>query len=130
LTPTLDHTRDESYGDDIQRVRVSLVRNGKASYSRSAPVFLARPQLDNNGNTGLSSNIVATAGWRQSGPGPMIYVFAPNGRVLETHPLPEDRPSNCAFGDDDMASLYVTTITGWLLRARTHRRGVFLGRMR
>ena len=26
-------------------------------------------------------NIVATAGWRQSGPGPMIYVFAPNGRV-------------------------------------------------
>ena len=23
----------------------------------------------------------------------MIYVFAPNGRVLETHPVPADRPT-------------------------------------
>ena len=75
-------------------------------------------------------NIIATAGWRQSGPGPMIYVFAPNGRVLETHPVPEDRPTNCAFGDDDLQTLYVTTIEGWLLRARTHRRGIAVGRMR
>ena len=37
-------------------------------------------------------NIVATAGWERSGPGPMIYVFAPSGRILETHPVPEDRP--------------------------------------
>lgn len=71
-------------------------------------------------------NIIATAGWQQSGPGPMIYVFAPNGRVLETHPVPEDRPTNCCFGDEDMQTLYVTTINGWLLRARTHRRGNFL----
>lgn len=69
-------------------------------------------------------NIIATAGWRWSGPGPMIYVFAPNGRVLETHPVPEDRPTNCAFGDDDLQTLYVTTIEGWLLRARTDHRGV------
>ena len=33
-------------------------------------------------------NIVACAGWREAGPGPMIYVFAPSGRVLETHPVP------------------------------------------
>jgi gluconolactonase len=75
-------------------------------------------------------NIVATAGWRQSGPGPMIYVFAPNGRVLETHPVPEDRPTNCTFGDKDLQTLYVTTIEGWLLRARTERRGVVIGGIR
>src|SRR5688572_349025 len=33
-------------------------------------------------------NIVATAGWEVSGAGPMIYVFSPRGRVLETHPVP------------------------------------------
>ena len=42
-------------------------------------------------------NIIACAGWRESGPGPMIYVFAPSGRVLETHPVPVDRPTNCTF---------------------------------
>lgn len=72
-------------------------------------------------------NIIATAGWRQSGPGPMIYVFAPNGRVLETHPVPEDRPTNCTFGDEDLQTLYVTTFGGWLLRARTNRRGFVMG---
>ena len=40
----------------------------------------------------VDGNIVATAGWTQSGPGPMIYVFAPNGRVLGTHPIPEGIP--------------------------------------
>lgn len=67
-------------------------------------------------------NIIATAGWTQSGPGPMIYVFAPNGRVLETHPVPAT-PTNCAFGDRDLQTLYVTSSDGCLYRARTHRRG-------
>jgi gluconolactonase len=80
--------------------------------------------LDSDGN------IVATAGWRQSGPGPMIYVFAPNGRVLETHPVPEDRPTNCTFGGTDLSTLYVTTIGGWLLRAKTHRKGIVIGGVR
>lgn len=68
-----------------------------------------------------TGNIVATAGWESSGPGPMIYVFSPTGHVLETHPVPVDRPTNCAFGDDDLRSLYVTTGSGYLLRARTYR---------
>lgn len=63
-------------------------------------------------------NIIATAGWEQSGPGPMIYVFAPNGRVLATHPVPVDRPTNCCLGDPDLCSLYVTTIGGHLFRGR------------
>ena len=59
-------------------------------------------------------NIIATAGWRAAGPGPMIYVFAPSGRVLETHPVPVDMPSNCTFGDADLSTLYVTTSGGHL----------------
>ena len=68
-------------------------------------------------------NIIATAGWCKSGPGPMIYVFAPNGRVLETHPVPFDRPTNCTFGGADLSTLYVTVGTGHLLAAKTRRRG-------
>jgi gluconolactonase len=71
-------------------------------------------------------NIVATAGWEESGPGPMIYVFAPNGRVLETHPVPFDRPTNCTWGGSDLSTLYVTVGTGHLLAARTERRGALL----
>ena len=68
-------------------------------------------------------NIVVCAGWEAAGPGPMIYVFSPTGRVLETHPMRVDRPTNCCFGDADMRSLYVTTGGGHLFRARTDRTG-------
>ena len=68
-------------------------------------------------------NIIVCAGWEESGPGPMIYVFAPNGRILETHPLRVDRPTNCCFGDADMQTLYVTTGGGHLFRARTGHTG-------
>ena len=71
----------------------------------------------------IEGTIIATAGWKASGPGPMIYVFAPNGRVLETHPLPAYRPTNCTFGDEDVQTLYVTTGEGYLFRARTERKG-------
>lgn len=69
-------------------------------------------------------NIVATAGWGVSGPGGMIYVFAPNGRVLETHPLPCDSPTNCTFGGPELRDLYVTSAEGHLLRAHTDRQGL------
>ena len=69
-------------------------------------------------------HIIACAGWKKSGPGPLIYVFAPSGAVIETHPLPADVPMNCAFGDSDLSSLYVTTEDGSLLRAqKTGQRG-------
>ena len=68
-------------------------------------------------------NIVATAGSDQSGPGPMIYVFASSGRVLETHPVPAS-PTNCIFGDKDLTSLYVTVYDGSLYRAVTDRKGL------
>ena len=68
-------------------------------------------------------NIVATAGWEVSGAGPMIYVFTPAGRVLETHPVPANRPTNCCFGGADLTTLFVTTTQGHFFRAQTERVG-------
>jgi gluconolactonase len=68
-------------------------------------------------------NIVATAGWEASGPGGLLYVFTPAGRVLETHPYPADRPTNCAFGGEDLSTLYVTGFDGHLYRVETDRVG-------
>jgi gluconolactonase len=68
-------------------------------------------------------NIVATNGWEMSGPGPMITVFSPTGRVLETHPVPANRPTNCCFGGPDGTTLYVTSTQGHFLKAETKRVG-------
>ncbi len=73
--------------------------------------------------TDSEGNIVACAGWRKSGPGPLVCVFSQSGAVIESHPVPS-QPMNCAFGDSDLSSLYVTTAGGELLRARdSGRRG-------
>ena len=71
-------------------------------------------------------NIIATAGWMQGGPGPSIYIFSPSGEVIERHDVPVDRPTNCTFGGDDLSTLYVTTIEGYVFRVRTERRGRLL----
>ena len=68
-------------------------------------------------------NIVACAGWQQGGPGPMIYVFSPSGRVIETHPISANRPTNCCFGGRDMTTLYVTSTDGHFYQAETNRVG-------
>src|SRR5438067_1734703 len=56
-------------------------------------------------------NIFATAGSYASGPGPMIYIWVTNGRVLETQPMPVgvDTPTNCTFGDPEQRTPYITT---------------------
>jgi len=61
-------------------------------------------------------SIVATAGFRESGSGPMIYVFAHSGRVLSTHPAPADRPTNCTFGGPALDVLFVTFGVGDVYR--------------
>ncbi len=71
----------------------------------------------------VDGNIIATAGWETGGPGPMIYVFSPTGRVLETHPVPCLRPTNCCFGGPDMTTLYVTSTQGHFYQAQTDRVG-------
>lgn len=60
-------------------------------------------------------HIVACTGWEVSGPGGMITVFDPDGRIVSTHPTPCERPTNCTFVGED---LYVTSIEGHLLVAR------------
>ena len=67
--------------------------------------------------------IVATNGWDTAGPGPMITVFAPSGRVLETHPVPAKMPTNCCFGGADMTTLFVTSTQGHFFKAKTNRVG-------
>ena len=70
-------------------------------------------------------SIVACAGWKKSGVGPMLYVVSPSGTILESHPAPADLPMRCAFGDAGLASLYVTAGDGGLYRAKnTGRRGL------
>ena len=66
-------------------------------------------------------NIVATAGWELGGPGPMIYIFSPTGRVLETHPIACNRPTNVCFGGPGLTTLYVTSTDGHFYRADTDR---------
>ncbi len=71
-------------------------------------------------------NIWATAGNRSDGgPGPMIYVFSPDGEVLEKHLLPEpvEKPTNCTFGGSKMDILYVTTGKGSVYEAKTQTQG-------
>ena len=69
-------------------------------------------------------NIVACAGWDRAGPGPLIYVFSSEGQILETQRVPSKEPTNCAFGDTDLATLYVTTSEGHLYRiSDSGRRG-------
>ena len=71
----------------------------------------------------VDGNIIATAGWPDGGPGPMIYVFSPTGRVLETHRVPARMPTNCCFGGPDRTTLYVTSTEGHFFRAKTDRVG-------
>jgi gluconolactonase len=72
-----------------------------------------------------NNQIVATCGWEVSGPGSRIAVFSIDGTVVEEHSVPEGRPTNCAFGGENLTDLYVTTLVGHLYRvADTGRRGI------
>jgi gluconolactonase len=75
--------------------------------------------------TDADGNLVVTAGASTSGPGPLIYVLAPTGQVIESHRVPAEAPTNCTFGGADLGTLFVTTEDGSLFQVRdTGRRGV------
>jgi len=57
-------------------------------------------------------NIVAAAGSHRYGPGPMIYVFQMDGRVLQTQRTPSDMPTNCLLAGPNHDELFVTYETG------------------
>jgi gluconolactonase len=71
-------------------------------------------------------DIVATAGWDTGGPGSMVYVFSPTGKIVEMYPFPVDRPTNCTFGGYDLNILYVTSIDGYLYKTVTNLEGRLL----
>jgi gluconolactonase len=49
-----------------------------------------------------------------------IYVFSPEGKLLEFIPIPRDEVTNCAFGGQDLKTLYVTAGgTLWSIRMTT-----------
>ncbi len=49
-----------------------------------------------------------------------IYVFSPTGDLLDFALIPRDETTNCAFGDPDLKTLYITAGgTLWSIRAST-----------
>ncbi len=116
---------DVDRGDVCQLFAYPVEANGELGPIKALVCFMATERgiegmcLDSDGN------IVACAGWKKSGGGPVIYVISPAGTILETHPAPADLPMRCAFGDAGLTSLYVTAGDGGLYRAKnTGRRGV------
>lgn len=124
--------------DNEDPLREADERGGGPAELRAYPIqddgTLGDPRVphrfgaDDSGADGMcldrEGNIVACAGWTKGGPGPMIYIFSPRGEVLEAQPVPADQPTNCAFGDAHLGSLYVTTEEGHLFRVRdSGRRG-------
>lgn len=67
---------------------------------------------------GPDGSIIACGGWRRSGQGPLVYVFAPDGQILATHRFPEDLPNRCCLAGRDLDTIYVTTGLGRLYRAK------------
>ena len=95
--------------------------DGRVGAFRVLHAFGADAYGAHRGIEGMSldreGNIVACAGSTKAGPGPLVYVFAPSGAILETHAFPADCPMQCAFGDAALTSLYVTSMDGCLYRA-------------
>jgi gluconolactonase len=55
-----------------------------------------------------------------------IYVFSPAGELLEFVAIPRDETTNCAFGGDDLKTLFVTSGgTLWSLQTTTPGRPVW-----
>jgi gluconolactonase len=63
-----------------------------------------------------AGGLIACAGSQDNGPGALLYVFSPGGRLVTTQALPAGVPTVCAFGDDALTSLYVGTTEGHLFR--------------
>jgi gluconolactonase len=50
-----------------------------------------------------------------------VPIFSPQGKLISTIPIPET-PANCAFGDPDLQTLYVTARTS-VYRVRLNVKG-------
>jgi sugar lactone lactonase YvrE len=59
-------------------------------------------------------NILACGGSFEAGPGPMLFIFSPDGHLMTSHPLPFDLPAKIAFGGEALNNLYITSGDGFL----------------
>jgi len=59
----------------------------------------------------------------QSEPTAGIYVFSPDGELLEFLPIPRDECTNCGFGGPDLKTLFITA-GGTLWSVRVNRPGL------
>jgi len=116
---------DVERGDVCQLIAYPLNAHGSVGHARALLTFAPMERgiegmcLDSDGN------IIACMGWKKSGSAPAIVVVSPGGTIVETHAAPADMPMRCAFGDDDLTSLYVTAGDGGVYRAKgTGRRGL------
>ena len=104
---------DEKYNRELRSYEI--LSNGLLGKYKILHDFGIGRGID--GMTLTSNNlIVATAGFYSSGPGPLIYIFDTKGRVLETHEVPSDMPTNCTFGGKNLDTLFVTCGTGKLYK--------------
>lgn len=119
------YVAESAHGDDPRELRAyPLDTDGNVCGPHETPHnFFPHRGIDGM-CLDVDGNIVATSGWDESGPGPMINVLTPRGRMLATHPM-EFAPTNCTWGDADLKTLYVTA-GARLYRARTQLQGALL----
>ena len=116
---------DMERGDMCQLFAYPLTADGSAGPGKSLIAFAPMERGIEGMCLESQANIIACAGWKKAGLGPLIHVISPAGTILESHPAPGDMPMRCAFGDSGLDSLYVTAADGCLYRAKaTGRRGL------
>jgi gluconolactonase len=59
-------------------------------------------------------NILACGGSFEAGPGPMLFIFAQDGHLIQSIPLPFDKPAKIALGGALLKNLYITGGDGFL----------------
>jgi gluconolactonase len=65
--------------------------------------------LDSRGNLYVTAGLNTPNPPTESGPAKAgVYIFSPQGRRIGFIPIPEDAVTNCAFGDPDLKTLYIT----------------------
>jgi gluconolactonase len=116
---------DAERGDQCRLLAYSVKRDGSLGPCKVLLEFAPAERGIEGMCLESEGNVVACAGWRKGGLGPMVYLIAASGTVLAAHPAPADMPMRCAFGDAGLASLYLTAGDGGLYRAtNTGRRGL------
>ena len=122
------YVAQSDYRADRERELRSYSVESDGSLSNMKVLHDFGPHRGIDGMTLASSNsnenyIVAATGWELSGPGGSIVVFDQDGKIVERHLAPCERPTNCTFINN---KIYVTSIEGHLLEAETELSGILL----